>query len=85
MKTFTVTLLIILGLTFQSYSQQYLENQFKGYTNPDEMVTMSASLPFNQAIELLSKVSEKFTGKNIVSTVSSDEPIGIEINNMPYD
>jgi type IV pilus assembly protein PilQ len=30
-------------------------------------------------------VSEKFTGKNIVSTVSSDEPIGIEINNMPYD
>jgi type IV pilus assembly protein PilQ len=85
MKTFTVTLLIILGLTFQSYSQQYLENQFKGYTNPDEMVTMSASLPFNQAIELLSKVSEKFTGKNIVSTVSSDAPIGIEINNMPYD
>src|SRR5574338_515751 len=46
---------------------------------------MSASLPFNQAIELLSKVSEKFTGKNIVSTVDSKDPIGIEINNMPYD
>ncbi len=85
MKTFTITLFLMLGLIFQSYSQQYLEKEFKGYTNPDELVTMSASLPFNQAIDLLSKVSEKFTGKNIVSTVNSDQPIGIEINNMAYD
>ncbi len=87
MKTFTITLtlLMLFGLTFQSYSQQYLEKEFKGYTNPEELVTMSASLPFSQAIDLLSKVSEKFTGKNIVSTVTSNEPIGIEINNMPYD
>lgn len=85
MKTFTITLFVILGLVFQSYPQKYLENEFKNYRNPDELVTMSASLPFNQAIELLSKVSEKFTGKNIVSTVDSKEPIGIEINNMPYD
>jgi general secretion pathway protein D len=85
MKTFIITLFVFLGLTVQSYSQQYLEKEFKGYTNPDELVTMSASLPFNQAIELLSKVSEKFTGKNIVSTVNSNDPIGIEINNMAYD
>jgi type IV pilus assembly protein PilQ len=62
-----------------------LEKEFKGYTNPEELVTMSASLPFSQAIDLLSKVSEKFTGKNIVSTVTSNDPIGIEITNMPYD
>ncbi len=85
MKTFTITLFLMLGLVFQSYAQQYLEKEFKGYTNPDELVTMSASLPFSQAIDLLSKVSEKFTGKNIVSTVNSNQPIGIEINNMPYD
>lgn len=85
MKTFTITLLLMLGIAFQSFAQKYLENEFKSYRNPDELVTMSASLPFNQAIDLLSKVSEKFTGKNIVSTVDSDEPIGIEINNMPYD
>jgi len=85
MKTFTLTLFVILGLVFQSYPQKYLENEFKNYRNPDELVTLSASLPFNQAIELLSKVSERFTGKNIVSTVDSKDPIGIEINNMPYD
>jgi type IV pilus assembly protein PilQ len=85
MKTFTITLLIMIGLAFQSFPQKYLENELKSYRSPDELVTMSATLPFNQAIDLLSKVSEKFTGKNIVSTVDSDKPIGIEINNMPYD
>ncbi len=85
MKTFIITLFIMLGLVLQSYPQQYLKNELKSYVNPEELVTMSASLPFNQAIDLLSKVSEKFTGKNIVSTVDSKDPIGIEINNMPYD
>lgn len=85
MKTFTITLFIMLGLVLQSYPQQYLKNDLKSYINPEELVTMSASLPFNQAIDLLSKISEKFTGKNIVSTVDSDAPIGLEINNMPYD
>ncbi len=46
---------------------------------------MSESLPFNQAVELLSKVSESVTGKRIVSTVQRTDPIGVEINNMPYD
>ncbi len=34
---------------------------------------------------LLSKVSESTTGKRIVSTVVSENPIGIEIESMPYD
>ncbi|HDZ58937.1 MAG TPA: type II and III secretion system protein [Ignavibacteriales bacterium] len=46
---------------------------------------MAETLPFNQAIELLSKVSESTTGKKIVSTVQRTDPIGVEINSMPYD
>jgi len=46
---------------------------------------MSETLPFDQAIELLSKVSESVSGRRIVSTTTSQEPIGIEITNMPYD
>jgi general secretion pathway protein D len=61
--------------------QKYWED----YNNPDELVTLSQSLPFNEAIALLSKVSESTTGKRVVSTVSSDNPIGIEIESMPYD
>jgi len=67
------------------FPQKYWERRLKDYNNPDELVTMSQSLPFSEAIALLSKVSESTTGKRIVSTVVSDKPIGLEIENLPYD
>ena len=67
------------------FPQKYWERRLKDYNNPDELVTLSQSLPFNEAIALLSKVSESTTGKRVVSTFASDNPIGIEIESMPYD
>lgn len=84
MKTFIVSLVLVAFISLTGFSQQYLERQFKGYISPDELVTMSANLPFDQAIELLSKVSENMKGKRIVSTYQSVDPIGIEIENMQY-
>ncbi len=84
MKTIILSVVLTALVSITSLSQQYLERQFKGYINPDELVTMSANLPFDQAVELLSKVSENMKGKRIVSTVQSTEPIGIEIENMQY-
>lgn len=78
---FVLSLLIVLQVT----AQDYWERRFKTYQNPDELVTMSETLPFNQAIELLSKVSESVSGRRIVSTVQKKDPIGIEVINMPYD
>lgn len=85
MKTITKTLLLSLFFVALAFPQQHLEKQFKGYTSPEEIVTLSENLSFNRAIELLSKVSETTRGKKIVSTVSMDTPIGIEIKNIPYD
>ncbi len=85
MKTLIKSLLLSLFLATLVFPQQYLEKQFKGYTSPGEIVTLSENLSFNQAIQLLSKVSETSRGKRIVSTVSMDTPIGIEIKNIPYD
>lgn len=85
MKTIVRTLVVILFLTFQASPQKYLEKEFKGYTNPDELVSLSSGVTFNQAVALLSKISESTTGKRIVSTVESEEPIGIEISNMAFD
>ncbi len=84
MKKLINLLIIVLLLTSSAFSQKYLEKAFK-YTNPDELVTLSANLPFSQAVELLSKVSEKTTGKKIVSTVQREDPIGIELKSMTYD
>lgn len=85
MKTIFTTLLLSLLLLSQSFSQQSIERKFKDFYDPDELITLAESLPFNSAIELLSKISERTTGKRIVSTVQTDAPIGIEIENMPYD
>lgn len=85
MKTFLYSLLVVLMFMGNLFPQKYWERRLKDYNNPDELVTMSQSLPFNEAIALLSKVSESTTGKRIVSTISSENPIGLEIENMPYD
>ncbi|MFZ0453765.1 MAG: type II and III secretion system protein [Ignavibacteriaceae bacterium] len=85
MKTIITSIILALLITLPAFSQQYLENDLKEYTNPNELVTLSSDLPFNKAIELLSKVSESTTGKKIVSTIDSNTPIGVEIQNMRYD
>jgi len=85
MKNIITYLILSFFFVLQAYSQQYWERQFKTYQNPDELVTMSETLPFDQAIELLSKVSESVSGRRIVSTTTRQDPIGIEITNMPFD
>lgn len=85
MKNLFITIVLSAFISVMVFSQQYLERQFKGYVNPDELVTLSSNLPFDQAIELLSKVSESMKGKRIVSIFQSNEPIGIEIENMQYE
>jgi type IV pilus assembly protein PilQ len=85
MKKLIVYPIFSLVLILQVFPQQYWERRFKTYQNPDELVTMSETLPFNQAIELISKVSESVSGRRVVSTIVKTEPIGIEITNMPYD
>jgi len=85
MKTIVTYFILSLFLVLQIFPQKYWERRFKDYTNPDELVTMSETLPFNQAVDLLSKVSESITGKRIVSAIEKTDPIGVEIVNMPYD
>ena len=49
-----------------------------------ELVTISPTLTFDQAIQMLSTVSELSSGKPIVSTVSINSPVGIELNSVSY-
>ena len=67
------------------FPQKYLERQLQGNIPKDQIVSLSPNLTFQQAINLLSKISEKTKGKKIVSNVQINEPIGIELTNVPYD
>ena len=79
-----ITILILFGLTFIVNAQIDLKNKLKGAVNPDELVSLSETITFDHAIQVLSKVSEKISGKGIVSTVSLTTPIGVEITKWPY-
>lgn len=78
-------LILVLFLGTFSFPQKYLERQLQGNIPKDQIVTLSPNLTFQQAIELLSKVSERAKGKKIISTVPLTDPIGIELANVPYD
>jgi len=82
MKKLIFLLLIILLSRVDA--QIDLQEKLKGYVNPEELVTLSENIPFNQAIEVLSAVSQKITGKKIVSTVNITSPIGVELNKIQY-
>ncbi len=81
-----IIICVLFGLTsiIQAQAKQDFQQKLKGYTDPEELVTLSESIPFVQAIEVLSKVSEKVSGKRIVSTASITTPIGVEIDKMHY-
>lgn len=79
-----ILILLILHFSVPILAQKDLEKMMNGYTNPEELVTLSPEIPFEQAIGVLSKVSEKTTGQKIVSTAQYNEPIGIKIENMQY-
>ena len=80
--------LIILSVMFlftaQISGQRNLERTLNEYTNPDELVTIAEYTPFDKALEALSQISERKTGKQIVSTAGLTSPIGVEINKLPY-
>lgn len=78
-------IIIFLTLFVQFLSaQNYLEKTLTQNYSPDELITMSPVLPFDQAIILLSKISEKTAGIKIVLTTQNTKPIGVEITNMYY-
>jgi general secretion pathway protein D len=77
--------LLILVFSSQGFSQNYLEKTLTHQYSPDQLVTFAASLPFNDAIALINKVSQKTAGIKVVSTVDRTNPVGIEITNMYYE
>jgi type IV pilus assembly protein PilQ len=83
MKKLTV-LLFFLGLIQIANAQIDLKDKLRGFVNPEEIVTLSQTMPFDQAIRVLSKMSEKIAGKRVVLSTQTNNPIGIEIDKMQY-
>lgn len=79
-----ITIWLCLILTVAIDAQVDIKQKLQGYVNPGELVTLSENIPFDQAIQVLSTVSEKITGKRIVATAVITDPIGVELDKIPY-
>ena len=80
-----LTVLLFFAVLIQIANAQIdLKDKLKGFVNPEEMITLSQSMPFDEAISVLSKMSEKIAGKKIILGTSTDKPIGIEVDKMQY-
>lgn len=80
-----IIILLTVFLFSQSlFAQSGLEKSLSEYTNPDELVSIAEYTPFESALEALSQISERKSGKKIVSTAGLSSPIGVEINKIPY-
>lgn len=79
--------LIIIALCLFStslFAQREIEKSLNEFVNPDELVSIAEYTPFPSAIEVLSQISERKTGKKILSTAGVTSPIGVEISKLPY-
>jgi type IV pilus assembly protein PilQ len=79
-----IALLILFSINIIVMAQVGAERNLTGAANPEELVTLSPTMTFNQVIPILNRVSQKIANKRIISTVSIETPISIEINRVPY-
>lgn len=81
---FAAIIALVLSCSMLAFSQVRTEKQLSKEHNPLELISITQYASFDQAIKMLSAVSELVTGKSIVSAVSDPSPIGVEIQRMYY-
>ena len=52
------------------------------YVSPEELISMSKSLPFDKAMSLFTDFSKKYLNKIIVDPTNNHKEIGIDVENM---
>lgn len=57
---------------------------FRQYTSPEELVSIAPTTAFDNAMSIISNVSQKFVGKVIVDPRHRSEAIGIDIEGMQW-
>ena len=69
-----------------AYAQgdQAWQKQTRGYTSPQELVSIAPTTPLDRALTAISEISKKFTGKIIIDTERRTMPINVDIQGMQW-
>ncbi len=68
------------GMNAQSNRERRLI--LNDYVSPEELISMSKSLPFDKAVSLFTDFSKKYLNKIIVDPTNNKKEIGVDIENM---
>ena len=74
------TLFLLLLFGSLGFSQRFPRE----YVRPEELVSLSPDLPFDQAVQILSDVARRFEGKVIIDPAHHTEPIEVEVFNLHW-
>ena len=58
---------------------------FREYTNPDEVIVLSADVNFHDALDIIEELSIEFRDKIFVNRATYEGPIGIDIPRMHWE
>ncbi|HLP14878.1 MAG TPA: hypothetical protein VK470_01395 [Bacteroidota bacterium] len=75
-------LIVLLSASGNAQSNRERRLLLNEYIAPDEIVSISKTLPFDKALLVLSDVSKKYVKKIIVDETGMTTPIGVDIENM---
>lgn len=78
----TALLLLLLPLTVGAQIGGVPREVARASASPSEMISMAPTMPFNNAVELLSILSRQRLGKSIVDPTETKTEIGIKIENL---
>lgn len=83
MRQSILGLFLLVALTGAASAQSNREKRLflNEYVAPEELVSMSKSLPFDKAMILFSDFSKKYMNKIIVDVSGNKNPIGVDVTN----
>ncbi len=86
MKKSIAVFLVVFSLAFELKAQINAEprEMRRSYVSPQQIVTMTAKTPFNQAMTILDSYSRKFLNKIIVDPENRTSAIGIDVDRMQW-
>ena len=73
--------IVFFALTLSAQNNRERRLLLNDYVSPEELVSMSKSLPFDKAVLLFSDFSKKYMNKIIVDVSNNKKPIGVDIEN----
>jgi type IV pilus assembly protein PilQ len=81
----SVFLVIITGMQIvQGQNRRQIKELRNVYKAPEEMISLSSTMTFAQALELFNDLSQKFIGKLIIDPEGRNFPIGEDIDKMHW-